>query len=434
MPESVSRRSPPWPWDGSYFRGSGARPAASRCPGPCGRWTSSCGFRGHGRPLPRARHLRRPSGGARRAHVPDRHARRGRARPRAPPIARRSSTGSCSRTSAARPTRRGSPPSTAPTTTSPSAMPRGSTRPAWPRRSVYIVRNSGGFRDLVRVLAAGAKTMRAGDRDALRAGRGDRAHARAPRGDGTDDLQHSTSTGTARAIRTAWRARRSRCSRASPASRRRPRSSSASSGSPRARDGARAQRTLVRSRARPDACARSGRRPASGASLESERAGARVAALEPEDRVRHRRRGAARPRRRGVRPGDRREVAVHRPPLGAASPRSPSRSAGARSGSRRVAARPAPRGPAARHRQARGLEPDPRQAGEADRRRVRGGPAPSRRHRADPAARPASPTSPHVGRGHHEKLDGSRLPPRPPRRRARRCPRASWPSPTSSRR
>ena len=107
----------------------------------------------------------------------------------------------------------------------------------------------------------------------------------------------------------------------------------------------------------------------------------------------------------------RREVALDLPPLDRTSvialepgaPRSaaePGRAAG-----------PAPRRAAARHRQARRLQPHPRQAGEPD----RGGVRAVREHplitRADPRARrPASRRSRRWPAPHHERLDGSGYP------------------------
>ena len=149
----------------------------------------------------------------------------------------------------------------------------------------YIVRNSGGIRDL----AAGARRRR---QDHARGDRG-RAASAAPRSPACSSSPRrarrrsttSTSTGTARATHTAWRARRSRSSRGSRAS---------------------AQTTEVFLREFGLAAAlemaekRSGRWFDPGLVrilrslgedrdfwrvVESEDAGARVAALEPEDRV-----------------------------------------------------------------------------------------------------------------------------------------------------
>ena len=83
---------------------------------------------------------------------------------------------------------------------------------------------------------------------------------------------------------------------------------------------------------------------------------------------------------------------VHRPPLpGRCDLRRRHRPRGRLR--RGAPTRPAPRGAAARHRQARRVEPHPRQAAEADRRRVRGGAAPPAPHRR--RSSPASPRSRH---------------------------------------
>ena len=90
-----------------------------------------------------------------------------------------------------------------------------------------------------------------------------------------------------------------------------------------------------------------------------------------------RRRGPARPDRRRVRRDHRREVAVDLPAL---RPRVPDRH-GRRRRARRggpAAARPAPRRAPARHRQARGLQPDPRQARRGSRARSTPGSASTR--------------------------------------------------------
>ena len=86
-----------------------------------------------------------------------------------------------------------------------------------------------------------------------------------------------------------------------------------------------------------------------------------VSHWEPSDLRPARRRRAHRPDRRGVRAGDRREVALHRPALGARGRdrRRDRRRARLRPGR---PARPAACRAAARHRQARDLQPDPRQA------------------------------------------------------------------------
>ena len=86
-----------------------------------------------------------------------------------------------------------------------------------------------------------------------------------------------------------------------------------------------------------------------------------------------------------LRPGHRRQVALHLPPFGAGG--------GAGGDDRPAAAlqcpgaaRPSPRRSAARHRQARRLHPDPRQAGPAYRAGAGGGPGAPGLHPADPGA------------------------------------------------
>ena len=120
----------------------------------------------------------------------------------------------------------------------------------------------------------------------------------------------STSTGTAAACRTACAVRRSRCSRASCASPRPPRSSMP-----------------------PAACRRPARWPSAAAAAGSTRRSSTPSAVcrdrgfwrtlddpdvsgwEPADLLLRRRRRPPRPDRRGVRPRHRRQVAVHRAPL-----------------------------------------------------------------------------------------------------------------------
>ena len=98
---------------------------------------------------------------------------------------------------------------------------------------------------------------------------------------------------------------------------------------------------------------------------------ARVAALEPKDRILVVDSVRTRPRRRGVRAGHRRQVALHGDGTRRRRPHRDRDRAGAWACSRRGARAPPPRGAAARHRQARRLQPDPRQARQA--RRGRGG-------------------------------------------------------------
>ena len=151
-------------------------------------------------------------------------------------------------------------------------------------------------------------------------------------------------------------------------------------------------------------CAVERRRRASGPRCETPRS----PALEPADRVlladddRLDRVAEAFARDR------RRQVALHRPPLRPAWPRSRSRSA-ARSASTPSELRDAaPRRAAARHRQARRLQPDPRQARQARRPRVGGDAPPPAWTLRDPAARPgASRGLAEVAAAHHERLDGS---------------------------
>ena len=97
-----------------------------------------------------------------------------------------------------------------------------------------------------------------------------------------------------------------------------------------------------------------------------------------------------------------------------------------------AAALPAPRRPAARHRQARRLEPDPRQARQADRRRVRGGAPPPALHlrRSCPAS-PPSPTSPRPPRPTTSASTGAATTAASARSTCRPR-RASWRWPTSS--
>ena len=167
--------------------------------------------------------------------------------------------------------------------------------------------------------------------------------------------------------------------------------------------------------------------------LEDARAVPPVAAWEPADRVLYRRRRHARPRSRRVRPRDRREVAVHRPPLGRGGPlgRRDGRGHG-RAGRR--AARPAPRRPAARHRQARRLEPDPRQARQARPGRAGRDPRAPALHAADPRARrlPARHRRDRRRAPRAARRLGATTAAWPPS--TSRARRASSPSPTSTRR
>ena len=163
-----------------------------------------------------------------------------------------------------------------------------------------------------------------------------------------------------------------------------------------ARRRARAAGALVRPRDRRRVPGDRRRTTPSGCGSSSDAAAEVLRDLEPRDRARPRRRGGPRPGRRGVRPGHRRQVAVHGAPLDSGvAAYAVAIGRAARASTPMRAARPAPRRPAARHRQARRLEPDPRQAGQADRRRVRRGPAPPALHLPDPVAgSPPSPASP----------------------------------------
>ena len=239
----------------------------------------------------------------------------------------------------------------------------------------------------------------------------------------------STSTGTGAASPTGCAARRSRCSRASSASPRRSRSSTRAAASrPRARSRKR-RRGRWFDPALVDALLAICRdRGVLGDAGRARRL--RLGARRPAAR---RRRRAPRPDRRGVRPRDRREVAVHRAPLRA-------RRRDRRRDRRRArlrpdhAARPAPRRPAARHRQARDLQPDPRQAGQADRRRVRedqGAPGLLAR---DPRARAVLRADRRARRQPPRADRRHRLPARARRRRRSTCRCACSPSPTSTRR
>ena len=93
------------------------------------------------------------------------------------------------------------------------------------------------------------------------------------------------------------------------------------------------------------------------------------------------------PDRRRLRGRDRRQVALDLPPFRPHERDRAQHRRGARR-RRRHAARPRPRGAAARHRQARRLQPDPRQAGRADRRGVRRGQGARAHHARDPRPRP----------------------------------------------
>ena len=202
------------------------------------------------------------------------------------------------------------------------------------------------------------------DRAALRARRRHRAHDRAVGDDRARRSAASTSTGTAPATPTASPATRSRCSAASSASPRPPRCSSASAGPRAALDVAAERRGTWFDPQLVDAL-RSTRRDrefwASLGGLEPHRV---IGAFEPEDRVQ--------------RADDERLDRVAEAfamIIDAKSPYTGHHSEGVARiavaiadvlgyGPRR-AARPAPRRAAARHRQARRLQPDPRQAGQA---------------------------------------------------------------------
>ena len=167
--------------------------------------------------------------------------------------------------------------------------------------------------------------------------------------------------------------------------------------------------------------------------LEDARAVPAVAALGAGRPRPHRRRRHARPRRRRVRPRDRCEVALHRAPLERGRPLAVATRLGhGRAG--RGPARPAPRRPAARHRQARRLEPDPRQARQARSRtscarsaHTRG--TRSRSSSASPACGRSSSPRPRTTSGSTVPATTAASPPS-----TSRGPRGSSPSPTSTRR
>ena len=98
------------------------------------------------------------------------------------------------------------------------------------------------------------------------------------------------------------------------------------------------------------------------------------------------------------------------------------------------AARPAPRGAAARHRQARRLQPDPRQAGQARPGRVGADAPPPGADGEDPRARRRLPRPRRDGRRPPRAARRRRLPPRADRRPCSTATRASSRSPTSARR
>ncbi len=130
--------------------------------------------------------------------------------------------------------------------------------------------------------------------------------------------ERSTSTGTVAAARPASRARRSRCSHGSCASRRRSRSSQQASGSGAAyAHRSRSERDLVRPRARGRARRIRSRRRLLVAARRRMTSRSSCSTFEPPDLVQLVDDDCRRPRRRGVRPRDRRQVAVHRPALGA---------------------------------------------------------------------------------------------------------------------
>ena len=99
---------------------------------------------------------------------------------------------------------------------------------------------------------------------------------------------------------------------------------------------------------------------------------------------------------------------------------------------RHAAARPAPRRAAARHRQARDLLADPRQAGPADRRGVRRDARAHALHAADPRAGALLPPPRRRSRPATTSGSTARATTAGWRRSTCRGPRASWPSPTSS--
>ena len=145
--------------------------------------------------------------------------------------------------------------------------------------------------------------------------------------------------------------------------------------------------------------------------LEDPRAVPPAARWEPTRPDAARRRGAARPRGRGLRARDRREVAVHRAPLDGGG--------GVRGGDRRCdgdgrdgAARPAAGRAAARHRQAGRVVADPRQAGPPDGGGVRRRQGASRVHAQDPRAGRVLPPAGEDGGRPPRAARRRRLPPR----------------------
>ncbi len=137
----------------------------------------------------------------------------------------------------------------------------------------------------------------------------------------------STSTGTAAGTRAACAARRSRCWGGSSASRRRSEVFSRTRG-PHGATRWRASAAAAGSTRRwSTRCSPSARRGVLGR-RSSDAGSSPPAAAEPADRVSCSPTSSARPRRDGVRPRDRREVALHGPPLERRRRARPSRSAG----------------------------------------------------------------------------------------------------------
>ena len=217
------------------------------------------------------------------------------------------------------------------------------------------------------LVAHGSDGAARADRAALRARGGGRAHGRAwTRPTAEAIARTSTSTGTAAATRRRWRASeipllgRILCLAQTAevfwqvgGARRPPATWRASGAAPGS-----TPRWSTRS-APSSTTTTSG--PRSRAARRRAGAGRPRARLVDDD--------AARPRRRGVRDGRRRQVALHGAPLGGRGA-DRGRAGGRRSASTRARGGPVPRRAAARHRQARRLQPDPRQARQARRGRV----------------------------------------------------------------
>ena len=200
-------------------------------------------------------------------------------------------------------------------------------------------------------------------------------------------------------------------------------------------DGAQAPRPLVRPRARRRAARASATTPPSGARSRTRARCRRSRGWEPGDRVLHadddRLDRVAEAFARVI---DAKSPYTARHSAGVADLRA-WRSARRWASDAAAAARPAPRRAAARHRQARGLQPrsSTSPAGSTDDEFARDARAPAL-HAADPRARRVLRAIVGIAAIHHERLDGTRLPPRAGARSTSRARRASSPSPTSSRR